>query len=64
MSTRNDHTLNPLRPYDDTMWDQFYLYDNIPFEWDSDYEKPITLVSNNLIKSYRCKIKEPYLIKH
>lgn len=55
-----------LRPYDDSMWDRYSMYDNIPYVWDSDLnvEKKFTRVSGNLIKSYRCKLKETFEIKH
>lgn len=64
MHRKNDLPSDPLRPYDDTSLDQFYLYDNMPYEWDSNFEKHLRLVSGNVIKGYRCKIKEPYEIKH
>ena len=55
-----------LRPYDDSMWDRYSMYDNMPYVWDSDLnvEKIFNRVSGNLIIAYRCKIKEPYEIKH
>jgi hypothetical protein len=65
MSERDDHTFDFMRPYDDSMWDHFDLYDNMPYRWSSDEEKRITLISGNLIKSYRYKvINEPYIIKN
>lgn len=69
MSERDDHTFDFLKPYDDSMWDHFNIYDNIydniPYRWDSNCEKRLTLVSGNLIKSYNCTIKkQPYVIKH
>lgn len=67
MSERDDHTLDALdllRPYDDSMWEHFYMYDNMPYSWDSDIEKHLSIVSGNLIKSYCCIMKnEPYVLK-
>jgi len=59
------HAFDPLRPYDDSMWDRFSLYDNMPYTWDSNIEKKISLISGNLIKSYSCVLTdEPYVIKN
>lgn len=64
MSITYDHAFDLLRPYDDSMWEHFHLYDNMPYTWNSDLEKHIALVSGNLIKGYRCNItEEPLLIK-
>lgn len=64
MNSQNDLPSNPTRPYDESMWDHFYMYDKVPYSWDSDYEKHLRLESGNVIKAYRCKIQEPYEIKH
>ncbi len=64
MTSESKYDLSPLKPYDETMWENFTLYDNMPYVWDTDYERRLTLESGNLIKGYRCKIKEPYEIKH
>lgn len=64
MAAESNYSLNPLKPYDETILDYFSLYDNMPYEWNMDNDKTLRLVSGNLIKSYRCKIKEPYEIKH
>lgn len=64
MTKNNKQPLLPMKPYDDSVNEFFPLYDNMPFEWDTDCEKHLTLVSGNVIKSYRYKIKEPYRIQH
>lgn len=64
MSTLSINSLSPLKPYDENTIHHITLYDNMPYEWDTDNEKRLTLVSGNIIKGYRCKIKEPYKIKH
>lgn len=64
MSAISNYYLSPLKPYDENMWDYLSLYDNMPYEWDMNNERRLTLVSGNVIKGYRCKIKEPYEIKH
>lgn len=52
--------------YDDNVVDYNSMYDQMPFVWDTDMnvERIITKVSGNLIKFYRCKINEPYELKH
>ena len=64
MSTLSNYSLSPLKPYDEFVWEQLSIYDKMPYEWDMDNERCLTLVSVNLIKGYRFKIKEPYKIKH
>lgn len=61
-----DTNSNRVSPYDDSLWDRNSMYDNLPFHWDPDLNvlKNFTLVSGNMIKSYRCLIKEPYELKH
>lgn len=56
----------PLKPYDDSMWEKWSLYDSMPYIWDPDLnpDKRLALESGNIIKSYRCLIKEPYEVKH
>ena len=56
----------PIKPYDDSMWENWIIYDNIPYELDSDLRaiKSFSKVSGNVIKSYRCLVKEPYEAKH
>ena len=64
MTKRSKQPLLPMKPYDDSSHEFITLYDNMPYEWDSDYEKHLTLVSGNIIKDYRCRTKEPYTIQH
>lgn len=64
METKNGNTASPVKPYDDSMWDRFRMYDNLPYQWDSGNEKHLTRISGNVIKAYRCMIKEPYEVKH
>lgn len=67
MNTRKDKKTAPLKPYDDSMWDHWSMYDNVPYVRDMDLRavNSLTKVSGNIIKSYRCMIKEdPYKVKH
>lgn len=64
MTTKKQKPLLPIKPYDDHINEHFTLYDNMPYSWDSDFERHLSLVSGNVIKGYRCKIKEPYKIDH
>lgn len=56
----------PDRPYDDSLWDQNSMYDRMPYVWDPglNVEKIYARVSGNIIKAYRCQIKEPFEVKH
>ncbi len=55
-----------VKPYDDSMWDRWNMYDNLPYVWDPDVcdTKKLATESGNIIKAYRCLIKEPYEVKH
>jgi hypothetical protein len=56
-----------LKPYDDSMWENWSLYDNMPYSWDPELnpEKRLAFESGNIIKGYRCLIKDqPYEVKH
>jgi hypothetical protein len=55
-----------LKPFDDSMWDRWSMYNNMPYVWDPDLNVELTYskVSGNVIKSYRCQIKEPFELKH
>jgi len=67
VNKKNDVIIAPLKPYDDSMWDHWSMYDNVPYIRDMDLraENMLEKVSGNVIKSYRCLIKEPpYEIKH
>lgn len=50
------------RPFDDSAFDRYTIYDNMPYRWDPDLniDHVFRLESGNLIKSYRCKQKEPF----
>ena len=53
-----------MKPYNDHTNENFSLYDNMPYQWDTNCDKNLTLVSGNLIKGYHCKIDQTYKIKH
>lgn len=62
-----DKNSTPVKPYDDSMWDQWTMYDNMPYVWDPDLntEKKFALESGNIIKGYRIQMKgEPYELKY
>jgi hypothetical protein len=63
---KKDQKTAPIKPYDDSMWENWTIYDNLPNELDSDLraERKLAKESGNIIKSYRCLIKEPYEVKH
>lgn len=56
----------PMKPYEDTMWDQFSMYEKMPYIWNTDLnaERVFRKESGNIIKAYRCKIEEPIEVKH
>jgi hypothetical protein len=66
VDTKKEVKPSPLKPYDDSMWDHWSLYDNVPYVQDMDLRTDHSLAkeSGNIIKSYRCLIKEPYEVKH
>ena len=66
MKTKMEKGNVPVKPYDDSLWDRYSMYDKMPYVWDPDLnvEKIFTRVSGNIIKAYRCQIKEPYEVKH
>jgi hypothetical protein len=49
------------KPFDDSAFDRYSMYDNMPYEWDTDLniEKVFRMETGNLIKGYRCKLEEP-----
>lgn len=53
-----------VRPYDDSMWDQWIIYDKKSYQRDSDVCCDISRISGNLIKSSRCHMKDPYELKY
>lgn len=66
MSARNEKKETPVKPYDDSLWDRYSMYDKMPYVWDTDLnvERAFTKVTGNVIKSYRCKMNEPLEIKN
>lgn len=66
MNTKKNNNYTPVKPYDDSMWDQTSMYDRMPYVWNSDLnvDKVFNKVSGNIIKSYRCKMNEPLEVKH
>lgn len=66
MSARNEKKEAPVKPYDDSLWDRYSMYDKMPYIWDPDLnvEKAFAKVTGNVIKSYRCKMNEPLEIKN
>lgn len=56
----------PVKPYDDSLWDSYSIYDNMPYIWDPDLnvDKIFKRISGNIIKAYRCQIIEPFEVKH
>ncbi|MBE5967075.1 MAG: hypothetical protein E7255_08935 [Lachnospiraceae bacterium] len=68
MDTLNNTKLAVERPYDDSLWDhqQWSMYDNMPYVCDKEIcnDTHLKIVSGNIIKYYRCLMKEPYEVKH
>lgn len=65
MDALQDKGSKPLRPYDKSLEDNLKMYDNMPYNRDANlcnYEA-IALVSGNLIKGYRCNMRDPYILK-
>jgi hypothetical protein len=66
VNTSEDKKEAPVKPYDDSLWDRYSMYDMMPYVWDPDLnvEKVFTKVTGKVIKACRCKIIEPYEVKH
>lgn len=66
MSAKNEKDNIQAKPYDDSLWDRYSMYDKMPYTWDPDLnvEKIFHRFSGNVIKAYRCMIKEPFEVKH
>lgn len=66
MGTMNSENVTQTKPYDESMWEKWSMYDNMPYMWDPDLnvEKIFKCISGNIIKSYRIQMDEPYKIKH
>jgi len=66
VGTKTDKKHIAVRPYDDSMWDSYSMYDRMPFVWDPDMnvEKLFRTVTGNIIKAYRCKTIDPIEVKH
>lgn len=56
----------PLKPYDDSIWDCYSMYDRMPYVWDPDMnvEKVFKKTTGNVIKAYRCKLEDTIEVKH
>jgi len=66
VDTKKENKVAPLKPYDDTAWDRWSMYDKMPYMWDPDLnvEKIFTKISGNIIKSHRCITKDSIEVKH
>lgn len=66
MKAKNEMNKPPVRPYDDSMWDRYSLYDMMPYVWDPDLnvEKVFVKVTGNIIKGYRCKTIETFEVNN
>lgn len=66
MEVKKEERTAPVNPYDESMWDRWNMYDNMPYIWDPDLcdARRLAAESGNIIKSYRCLIKEPFEVKH
>lgn len=66
VDTKNSMNTSKMKPYDETMWEHWAMYDKMPYIWDPDLnvEKVLKSISGNIIKAYRIQIDEPYEIKH
>lgn len=66
METNNAVKATPVKPYDASAWDNWSLYDNMPYIWNPDLnlERDFKYETGNIIKGYRCKITDSIEIKH
>lgn len=61
-----EQRLSPMKPYASSIDRYLTMYDNFPYRWDKDFfiESSISMVSGNIIKSYRCIFNGLYVVKH
>jgi hypothetical protein len=66
VDTRKTENTPKMKPYDDIMWEQWSMYDAMPYIWDPDLnvERVFKCISGNVIKYYRIQMDDPYMIKH
>jgi hypothetical protein len=66
VSTKEMKIELPMKQNNDSILEYSTMYDKMPYVKDPDLniERIFTKVTGNIIKSYRCQIKEPYEIKH
>lgn len=59
------HT-SQMKPYDDSIWENWLIYDNIPYEQDPELfkDRVFKSITGNIIKSHRIQMVEPYELKH
>lgn len=62
--TNKDKKSSPVKPYDDSIWDHWLIYEDITYTRDNDLCDYLSLNSGNVIKFYRCLIKESYELKN
>lgn len=66
MDKNYENNTASMKPYDETMWENWSMYDNVPYVRDLNLrsENNLAMESGNIIKGYRCVMKEPYEVKH
>ncbi len=66
MDTKKEIHTPQMKPYDDSMWENWLIYDNMPYQQDPSLcvDRSFKPISGNIVKSYRIQIVEPYEIKH
>lgn len=65
MNKKKSHITAPKETSDESIPDRWMMYDNIPYAQDKDIcdSSNITLESGNIIKSYRCLLKDTLELK-
>jgi hypothetical protein len=66
METNTAVMTTHMKPYDNSSWERWSMYDNMPYVWDPDLnvERVFKYITGNVIKGYRCNINESIEIKH
>lgn len=61
----NNQNIPSNKPYDDSLWDCWTIYDKVEYVQNKDdchnYQK---IVSGNIVKYYRCAMKDAYEVNH
>lgn len=65
-NNKTEKQSHSVRPYVDSQWEDWTMYNNIPYHFDEDlyHDKKIQLYSGNIIKHQRCQMIDTLELKY